>query len=319
MTARIAGHLGASSERETVTKPAPFVWAKSVGNLLPGVLLCLAITAVAQTLQWGEEHLTGHPYVEALVLAILLGTALRTIWVPARPVSSRYRLLRQAGSGSRRHPARRLRQPRRHPCLWPRPPRRHRRRRRADHSGKLHHLPSTRLARAHGPAHRLRQRHLRQLRHRGRRPGHRRRERGRGRSHRFHRRARRADGTRAAALRAAPELHRHPVRRSRRIDRLRRTAGPRRHPAGERAGDAGRHASQAGTGADAGARRAGALADCPAAAGGGGRAARRAHASSASSNWCHGSSWASWRSLPFAPWASCQMPGWRRCRAWRGS
>ncbi|MGC5779485.1 YeiH family protein [Methylobacterium sp. NFXW15] len=82
MTARIAGHLGASSEGERLAKPAPFVWARSVGSLLPGVLLCLAITVAAQTLQWGEEHLTGHPYVEALVLAILLGTALRTVWVP---------------------------------------------------------------------------------------------------------------------------------------------------------------------------------------------------------------------------------------------
>jgi uncharacterized integral membrane protein (TIGR00698 family) len=57
-------------------------WAGTAGTLLPGLLLCLGITAVAQGLQAGEEHLTGHPYVEALVLAILLGTALRTAWVP---------------------------------------------------------------------------------------------------------------------------------------------------------------------------------------------------------------------------------------------
>jgi uncharacterized integral membrane protein (TIGR00698 family) len=57
-------------------------WAGAAGALLPGLLLCLALTVVAEGLQVGEEHLTGHPYVEALVLAILLGTALRTIWVP---------------------------------------------------------------------------------------------------------------------------------------------------------------------------------------------------------------------------------------------
>lgn len=57
-------------------------WAGAAGTLLPGLLLCLGITAVAQALQAGEEHLTGHPYVEALVLAILLGTAVRTAWVP---------------------------------------------------------------------------------------------------------------------------------------------------------------------------------------------------------------------------------------------
>ncbi|MEE7491898.1 putative sulfate exporter family transporter [Methylobacterium oryzae] len=50
--------------------------------MVPGLLLCLGITVVAQGLQAGEEHLTGHPYVEALVLAILLGTAVRTAWVP---------------------------------------------------------------------------------------------------------------------------------------------------------------------------------------------------------------------------------------------
>ncbi|MEE7504920.1 YeiH family protein [Methylobacterium mesophilicum] len=57
-------------------------WAGAAGTLIPGLLLCLGITAVAQALQAGEEHLTGHPYVEALVLAILLGTAVRTAWVP---------------------------------------------------------------------------------------------------------------------------------------------------------------------------------------------------------------------------------------------
>ncbi|MDP4006367.1 putative sulfate exporter family transporter [Methylobacterium sp. NEAU K] len=60
----------------------PSAWAVAAGRLLPGLLLCGAITVVAQALQVGEEHLTGHPYVEALVLAILLGTALRTVWVP---------------------------------------------------------------------------------------------------------------------------------------------------------------------------------------------------------------------------------------------
>jgi len=59
-----------------------FVRAGMIGSLLPGLLLCGVITAVAQLLQVGEERLTGHPYVEALVLAILLGTAVRTAWVP---------------------------------------------------------------------------------------------------------------------------------------------------------------------------------------------------------------------------------------------
>ncbi len=54
----------------------------AVGSLLPGLALCLAVTGIALVLQGVEERLTGHPYVEALVIAILLGIALRTAWVP---------------------------------------------------------------------------------------------------------------------------------------------------------------------------------------------------------------------------------------------
>ena len=50
--------------------------------LLPGIGLCAAITAVAMAAQALEERATGHPYVEALVLAILLGIAVRTAWTP---------------------------------------------------------------------------------------------------------------------------------------------------------------------------------------------------------------------------------------------
>lgn len=51
-------------------------------SLLPGIILCLAITAVAMAAQALEERTFGHPYVDALVLAILLGAALRTAWSP---------------------------------------------------------------------------------------------------------------------------------------------------------------------------------------------------------------------------------------------
>ena len=50
---------------------------------VPGVGLCLAITLVSVALQHVEERGLGHPYVEALVLAILLGMALRTAWEPS--------------------------------------------------------------------------------------------------------------------------------------------------------------------------------------------------------------------------------------------
>ena len=51
-------------------------------SLVPGVLLCLAIALLAVSVQFLEERSFGHPYVEALVLAILLGTALRSLWAP---------------------------------------------------------------------------------------------------------------------------------------------------------------------------------------------------------------------------------------------
>ena len=49
---------------------------------VPGVGLCIAVTLVSVALQRVEERGLGHPYVEALVLAILLGMALRSAWEP---------------------------------------------------------------------------------------------------------------------------------------------------------------------------------------------------------------------------------------------
>jgi len=46
------------------------------------VLLCILVTAVATLLQVVEVRLAGEPYLEALVLAILLGVAIRTAWEP---------------------------------------------------------------------------------------------------------------------------------------------------------------------------------------------------------------------------------------------
>ncbi|MCC0808488.1 YeiH family putative sulfate export transporter [Methylobacterium sp. W2] len=51
-------------------------------TLLPGIALCLAVTGIAMTIQAWEERATGHPYIEALVIAILFGIAIRTVWMP---------------------------------------------------------------------------------------------------------------------------------------------------------------------------------------------------------------------------------------------
>jgi uncharacterized integral membrane protein (TIGR00698 family) len=44
--------------------------------------LCALVTLVAMSIQAFEESVVGHPYVEAIVLAILLGTIIRTLWEP---------------------------------------------------------------------------------------------------------------------------------------------------------------------------------------------------------------------------------------------
>jgi uncharacterized integral membrane protein (TIGR00698 family) len=51
-------------------------------RLLPGVIVCVAITIAAMLLQMVEVHFAGQPYLEALVLAILIGVAVRSAWTP---------------------------------------------------------------------------------------------------------------------------------------------------------------------------------------------------------------------------------------------
>ncbi len=54
----------------------------STTRILPGLLLCLAVTAAAVGLERLEAALFGATWLEALVLAILVGTAIRTAWTP---------------------------------------------------------------------------------------------------------------------------------------------------------------------------------------------------------------------------------------------
>lgn len=57
---------------------------RRVGRVLPGLALCVAVTLVAIGLQHVEEGLVGQPFIEALVLAILLGVGVRTAWTPPK-------------------------------------------------------------------------------------------------------------------------------------------------------------------------------------------------------------------------------------------
>jgi uncharacterized integral membrane protein (TIGR00698 family) len=53
-----------------------------VRGRVPGVALCIAVTLAAFGLQLAEEHVFGRAWLEALVLAILVGTAVRSVWQP---------------------------------------------------------------------------------------------------------------------------------------------------------------------------------------------------------------------------------------------
>lgn len=67
--------------RSYARKFAP--WS-DMGGFVPGILLCLAVTAAAYALQAVEVRLAGRAWIEALVIAILVGTAIRTAWVPGQ-------------------------------------------------------------------------------------------------------------------------------------------------------------------------------------------------------------------------------------------
>jgi uncharacterized integral membrane protein (TIGR00698 family) len=56
-----------------------FDWAA----LLPGLILCILIASICSGLESLERHAFDHPYVEALVMAILVGMAIRGFWTPS--------------------------------------------------------------------------------------------------------------------------------------------------------------------------------------------------------------------------------------------
>ena len=64
--------------------PSSRSWSLQAGGKLPGIALCLAVTLVAWLLERVEIAVFGRAWLEALVLAILVGTAVRTAWTPGR-------------------------------------------------------------------------------------------------------------------------------------------------------------------------------------------------------------------------------------------
>ena len=64
------------------TTIAQRIEAAHLPRLVPGLALCGAVTLAAVALEHVEAQLFGRAWLEALVLAILLGTLLRTLWSP---------------------------------------------------------------------------------------------------------------------------------------------------------------------------------------------------------------------------------------------
>ncbi|MFT8932362.1 MAG: putative sulfate exporter family transporter [Acetobacter syzygii] len=61
---------------------SPIVQPGFLPRLLPGIGLCLAVSGVAYAMEEAECALVGKAWLEALVIAILIGTALRSFWTP---------------------------------------------------------------------------------------------------------------------------------------------------------------------------------------------------------------------------------------------
>ena len=55
-----------------------------VQTLLPGGALCVAIDVLAWLIDQAEVAGFGYASIEAIVIAILIGMAIRTVWIPSR-------------------------------------------------------------------------------------------------------------------------------------------------------------------------------------------------------------------------------------------
>jgi uncharacterized integral membrane protein (TIGR00698 family) len=63
-------------------EPTASAFVARVAGLLPGIGLSLVISVVSLGIQYVEERIFGHPYLEGLVMAILIGIVVRSFWQP---------------------------------------------------------------------------------------------------------------------------------------------------------------------------------------------------------------------------------------------
>jgi uncharacterized integral membrane protein (TIGR00698 family) len=73
----------AQNDGSSTAGARPATTAARVTALIPGVLLCIGVAGVSAALEATERRLFAHPYIEALVMAILLGMGVRSFWKPS--------------------------------------------------------------------------------------------------------------------------------------------------------------------------------------------------------------------------------------------
>lgn len=67
---------------KSLTLNEPYQMHSRLLKLVPGILLCIVLTIAAAVLEAIEVRLFNEPYLEALVLAIILGVVVRGFWTP---------------------------------------------------------------------------------------------------------------------------------------------------------------------------------------------------------------------------------------------
>jgi uncharacterized integral membrane protein (TIGR00698 family) len=72
-----------TDDKDSARSPAWLARLSSVKTLWPGILLSVVVSLLSLGLQYSEERVFDHPYLEALVIAIVLGMAIRTAWQPS--------------------------------------------------------------------------------------------------------------------------------------------------------------------------------------------------------------------------------------------
>lgn len=70
------------SVKRSSKQASPRKGGPSFLSVLPGTAICGTIAFASIAAQYGEEAAFAHPYVEALVMAILLGIVVRSFWQP---------------------------------------------------------------------------------------------------------------------------------------------------------------------------------------------------------------------------------------------